>query len=1068
MDEDLFQKIRDENIVTYGTGVSVYGPTLLAKMYSDRTHFIYELMQNAEDACERQKQAHGDTDFFLRFKLYPDKLTLIHNGIPFDDDDIVGICGIVAGTKTNDPRQIGKFGIGFKSVYAYTTSPEIYNGSKSFCIRNYVLPFPIQNATKLGERVTRMVIPFNVKELAKGLIFEQISNRLKNIGLTNILFLHNISQIEWEVEGHEKGSYLRDSTSIGQNIRKVELSFIADGEKEKVEKWLVFERSVPNHEPLKIEIAFRLDTIDKKERIVPYPGAKLAAFFLTEKDTYLRFLIQGPYKTTPARDNIIANDDWNTLLVEETATLLAEAIPVIKELGFLDVGFLKVLPLERDMFLKVNEAFSPIFLKVKEKFQSDEALLPADQNKYVSSGEALLARGDDLIELISPLQIQQLFGKSQWLNSTITRDRTPEIRQYLMEELKIQEIDPEQFGRTITAPFLVSQSDSWIGELYAFLHRQPALWRKKGYLPEGVFRSKPIIRLTDNKHVQPFDGLGNPLAYLPISIPNFTGFPIIKPTVVQKTEAKEFLSDLDIRAPDMADVLGKAILPKYKFQKENITADENKKDLKWICNFLKTDLVTEERKRVLLQELKQTSFLFAQNFNTGKGEYRKPTDIHIGSQYTKTNDLDTYFNGNINEWKLDSRYTDLEDIASLEKLGCKSQILVLHSAVNYFRYVIIRDLYGSHKRGLDGFDSEGEIEGLEYALRNITLGKSEIIWGILKNNYNLIYGDVEISSRGDFMYPKKESVFSKMGKLLSEYAWLPLVQADKTVFLKACDISLSDLPSEYDAGSLASKNIAEKLNFKTLTEEVFLNQLPEEDKNIYVAIRNLPQEDKKRIWEVLEDLKNKVAGPTETTIEEITDDLKKLLEGKDESEIIGEHTETLWTGLSPEEEQKIRLEYGKSIADKLKGIKVKLNTNLKKEPIIVGLIEPREFLRAEYGGHCQICNTKLDLGQSKNSYFETLRLLETQNRHWWANMEFNIMCLCPNCHAQIRRGSRDLKNIWYAAEKVNGNELAPEPVKERHGDFYIIKIKVTDTEKEIYYSPTHMAKLAAVVSQSFP
>ncbi|HXL20563.1 MAG TPA: hypothetical protein VN961_23830, partial [Streptosporangiaceae bacterium] len=106
-----YAEIRDENIARYGWDTAVL--ELLGQLYSDRTHFIFELIQNAEDA--------GATD--LSFDLFDDRLELRHDGRPFSSADIRGICGVSQGTKAEDLTQIGKFGIGFKSVYAYTNTP---------------------------------------------------------------------------------------------------------------------------------------------------------------------------------------------------------------------------------------------------------------------------------------------------------------------------------------------------------------------------------------------------------------------------------------------------------------------------------------------------------------------------------------------------------------------------------------------------------------------------------------------------------------------------------------------------------------------------------------------------------------------------------------------------------------------------------------------------------------------------------------------------------------------------------------------------------------------------------
>ena len=44
-----YQEIREENIARYGWDTAVLD--LLGQLYSERTHFIFELIQNAEDAA---------------------------------------------------------------------------------------------------------------------------------------------------------------------------------------------------------------------------------------------------------------------------------------------------------------------------------------------------------------------------------------------------------------------------------------------------------------------------------------------------------------------------------------------------------------------------------------------------------------------------------------------------------------------------------------------------------------------------------------------------------------------------------------------------------------------------------------------------------------------------------------------------------------------------------------------------------------------------------------------------------------------------------------------------------
>ena len=107
--------------------------------YSDQAHFIYELLQNADDA--------GATE--ARFILESDRLIFAHNGKrhfsvtdPSNETidrkegklgDINSITSVGQSNKTE--ASIGKFGLGFKSVFQYTSEPEIYDRNFHFKIK---------------------------------------------------------------------------------------------------------------------------------------------------------------------------------------------------------------------------------------------------------------------------------------------------------------------------------------------------------------------------------------------------------------------------------------------------------------------------------------------------------------------------------------------------------------------------------------------------------------------------------------------------------------------------------------------------------------------------------------------------------------------------------------------------------------------------------------------------------------------------------------------------------------------------------------------------------------------
>lgn len=55
--------------------------TLLAGHYSDSNHFVYELLQNAEDARATR----------VVIEYHGDKLVFYHDGKPFDEGDVKGV-----------------------------------------------------------------------------------------------------------------------------------------------------------------------------------------------------------------------------------------------------------------------------------------------------------------------------------------------------------------------------------------------------------------------------------------------------------------------------------------------------------------------------------------------------------------------------------------------------------------------------------------------------------------------------------------------------------------------------------------------------------------------------------------------------------------------------------------------------------------------------------------------------------------------------------------------------------------------------------------------------------------
>ena len=154
---------------------------LLADLYPDNAHFIYELLQNAEDAGARE----------VTFDLQADGLRVEHDGPRlFDLDDIESITGIGQSTKADDVTRIGKFGVGFKAVFAYTQTPVIHSGEHSFAIHDLFVPVPVPRDGRAGW--TTFWFPFDRADKPADRAATEVATALREISRTTLLFLNNI------------------------------------------------------------------------------------------------------------------------------------------------------------------------------------------------------------------------------------------------------------------------------------------------------------------------------------------------------------------------------------------------------------------------------------------------------------------------------------------------------------------------------------------------------------------------------------------------------------------------------------------------------------------------------------------------------------------------------------------------------------------------------------------------------------------------------------------------------------------------------------------------------------
>jgi hypothetical protein len=1013
--------------------ISAYNEEMLGKdrasrmsqvsMYADTAHFVFEILQNADDA--------GATE--VVFEVSEDRLVIEHNGNPFTSDDVKAISYF--GKGKTDITKIGHFGLGFKSVFAYTASPRIHSGNESFEITDLytlrALPLPAD----LERNRTRFVLPFDHEtsrpayieagRLKKGTTArKEIAAKLAKLGPETLLFTRNLAEIRWEADGRP-GHYLREERPLAGGGRELFI-VTADGEES---CFLVFEQPVDaggretSPTGRLVQIAYKLTKrLSDEGAISPVVGAKLFVFFQTDKETHTGLIFQAPYRTTPARDNVPEDDEFNRQLVRQSADLLVESVQQLKKLKLLSLEALSALPLDFERFAE-GAFFYPVHAAVRDALQC-LPLLPTSTGGFVSARQAKMARGAELTKVFDSDQLETLFGIEgvRWLNPALTSARYPALYQLLVGRRRSQpgyfqkaewaseplavdvEVSPESMASRLTAGFLKAQSDEWLMRLMRYVAKS------RIYL----FHSIAIVRLESGEHVVAKGKDDQPNAYLPPQDGSveLNGLPMVKASLLTKRDVVDFLQDdLDLGPPDLADFALKTILPKYRKAKKEVSVARWKKDFRIVVSGLATD--SNEKKERLLEAISTTAFLIGVlSSNRNDLKHVTPSQLYLSSP-----EVDEYFAGEETFYITPSDFYGQGDPDTLVSMGVARTPRVARRAKDNRGHVSITSWHGWHQRGQDGFDPEWAIEGLAGALQNPTPVRSKLIWRLLLANSSCIRGVVESSTRQSFENPRRKEVISATGRLLMETPW---ILGDGDAFVKPCDIALDELPPGFEKASTEARALAERLGMKKSEEQEAIAVLARGDSR------------KRKIAEYLMNASDDVMEKFEKLIPKQRElpEFKSFKEGIQSLHrvAVGNPAEARG-GAAPVSNPE---RYRRTAED---AVREAVTTHRTGPRIVTFSVArdlssnklARQFLEQEYQGRCQVTGQTFEKRTGGN-YFEALSLVGRLDAEH-LNDPGNMLCLCADIAAQFMYAefawldSVEEKILGFKAEKEGGSEV---------------------------------------------
>ena len=766
-----YAAITEENIRRRGEEFEDIGNFLAEKLYGDRSHFIYELLQNAEDALSRRREKNSGAQFSrdVTFRLFRDHLEVEHYGQPFDGEDVRGICDVLRGTKSERLDQIGTFGIGFKSVYAITGAPEIHSGDEHFVIEKFIRPRGVSPRLPDNDDRTLFLFPFDHATFKPEDAFPLIETKLKSLGARSLLFLNEVKAIVWQIEDAEKGCYMRETHPSHHGGSLVQIIGESTGQQDTEEEWLVEQRDVQHPtrtEHLPVKVAFGIQNKPNAKAIRPLSRSPLTAYFPTARETGLSFLAHGPFASTPARDNIESDSEWNDLLLTELARLVSDSLETCKNHGFIDASFLSLLPTDEETF-PANSPFRPIYDAVLKALTS-RPLIPCVSGTHAPATSLVLGRSKELRDLLPSDLLTELMSEESvsldWVDAAVTENRLPKVWRYLRDKCGVQVVDAETFARRLSPLFLDARRDEWIVQFYSYLTGQDALWRAayRNY-PEGPLRTRPFIRCEDGQHRSPFDASGRPAVFLPIDAP--TDYPIVCRSVYQDENAAEFLQRLGLVSPDLCAKVINTILPLYE-DDQDITHSEHQKHLETIRDAMR--LTQSPLYSKMKRALKSKSWVMARNAAHGSDRFLSPAELFVPSP-----NLQIFFEGNEDAWFLSETSEDIDWNA----LGVRSKPIVrcLGFGTAPHQYVTLASHHGWHVRGWGGFDPDTNIDGLEHALGTINRQKAAYVWNhLLPPLIRFLNGRYETATHQNYDNATIYEIDSELCTSLKAEAWIPV------------------------------------------------------------------------------------------------------------------------------------------------------------------------------------------------------------------------------------------------------------------------------------------------------
>lgn len=993
--------------------------------YPDRAHFVYELLQNAEDA--------GATE--VSFILTPDRLVCEHDGRTFTLEDVKSITGLHDSTKTQAQDKIGKFGVGFKSVFVYTAAPSIRSGQFAFRIVQLILPELIANDAALGRR-TQFEFPFDNPKKPKADAHSEIAAGLQELDEKTLLFLSSLHSVKWRIGSDTTGAVRRHRHSDFH----VEVLREVGGKTVSSSHFLKFDEAVHGLEKQRVAIAFPLDFVPGVPRfeqrkplaeqvkiIAAEPGSVAVFFPAVKESSGLRFHLHGPFVPELSRASI-KDTPANIPLFEQLAALSARSLHRIKELGLLTPDFLSVLPNLQD---QISPRCQDIRAAIVEEMKA-HPLTPTHARGHAAASRLIQAKAS-LKELLSEEDIEFLvqYEDDPPLWAIGATQRNSRIDNFLLG-LEIPDWNADKLIETLqrgattqtqyfrTPPYTVSQPDD---TFMAWLAGKPPEWMQQLYalLHDESVQSSLTYQLRSLKIVRLRNGGFSLAAHAFFSNDN-TGDNM--PTVdakaytsgkskPQQEKAKKFLSDLGVRELGEAEEIELVLKARYTKEAE-IPSD------KTYLRDLKRFIALAER-----QPEKKALFARYYIFQGEDEDWYTPESVYLDQPYKETG-LSAYY-GRLGKdadcVALHARYQDRGIAAKklgafAEAAGARVQLRIVESRCrDNPQWTHLKSVGGD--RYTSPTDRDYFIPKLRELLKTPSLELSRLVWRTLTT----------LSTGSDYLHAAYRRNYSggthyadsRLVHDLRAAAWVP--QGDG-VFVRPAEASSELLPEgfPFDPGYAGLKAV--DFGSEAAQQAERARQKDAVAKSLGFSDRD-SLERAKRFAALLPEEQEKILAEHDRAAKAALPDREPANPQRRAQSVAAQAMD------APNKESEIR---SRSVSIGREGVKEGADQYLR-----------QHYRNADGEMTCQACKGPLPFKLDDGSeFFETVEFLPgLTKRHYQ-----NYLALCPNHSAMYRLANGSADVMRESFENLSGNEL---------------DVVLAQQGATIYFSKVHIIDLKAVL-----